>query len=229
MHDQDATQAIGSPLEGRSSEEWRAALGVASNAGGQGMVPVQGHALLEVERSRLGLKRQLRLAIRQWDSWKAYALELHARLLRHEPAPSRMVLNAPSDDPAGDRTVDQARGDEVRPGSVSKASASEEGRYTRCWCRACEKAERSASGGLTPFVGVRMIVCPVCGDKRCVHAHSHAAPCAKDDLYAHNAWVERILERVIPSGASDRAEPTDAVALGEWARPAGSGGGREKR
>lgn len=38
---------------------------------------------------------------------------------------------------------------------------------------------------------MRMIVCPVCGDKRCVHASNHDAPCAQTDIYAHNAWVER--------------------------------------
>ena len=36
-----------------------------------------------------------------------------------------------------------------------------------------------------------MVVCPECGDKRCVHAADHDAPCAKVDIYAHNAWVER--------------------------------------
>ena len=41
-----------------------------------------------------------------------------------------------------------------------------------------------------PSLAVRMMVCPVCGDKRCVHAKYHEAPCAKSDIFAHNAWVE---------------------------------------
>jgi hypothetical protein len=36
-----------------------------------------------------------------------------------------------------------------------------------------------------------MIVCSVCGDKRCIHALTHEAPCAKADIYGHNAWVDR--------------------------------------
>jgi hypothetical protein len=38
---------------------------------------------------------------------------------------------------------------------------------------------------------IEMVVCAVCGDKRCVHARDEAAPCAKADIYAHNAWIER--------------------------------------
>jgi hypothetical protein len=40
------------------------------------------------------LERRLRLAMRQWDHWKAYALELHDKLQRYEPGPSVMLLNA---------------------------------------------------------------------------------------------------------------------------------------
>ena len=52
----------------------------------------------------------------------------------------------------------------------------------RCWCAKCRPVTLD---------DMRMIVCPSCGDKRCVHASDHTAPCAKDDIYAHNAWVER--------------------------------------
>lgn len=52
----------------------------------------------------------------------------------------------------------------------------------RCWCAKCEPED---------VFQQRMIVCPSCGDKRCVHARDHEAPCAKDDIYAHNAWVEK--------------------------------------
>ena len=37
------------------------------------------------------LERRLTIAMRQWDSWKAYALELQARLVKYEGA-SPMVL-----------------------------------------------------------------------------------------------------------------------------------------
>ncbi|MFY9326479.1 MAG: hypothetical protein WAO76_00425 [Georgfuchsia sp.] len=42
---------------------------------------------------------------------------------------------------------------------------------------------------LTEVLGVKMTVCPVCGDKRCVHALNREAPCAKADIYTHNSWV----------------------------------------
>lgn len=49
----------------------------------------------------------------------------------------------------------------------------------------------------------RMIVCPVCGDKRCVHAKYHEAPCAKANIYEHNAWVER---NMTPNDGAKRHE-----------------------
>lgn len=39
------------------------------------------------------LERRLTTAMRQWDTWKAYALELQARLVKYEGG-SPMVLNA---------------------------------------------------------------------------------------------------------------------------------------
>lgn len=51
-----------------------------------------------------------------------------------------------------------------------------------CWCATCRP--------VTLF-DQRFVVCPECGDKRCVRAKDHTAPCAKVDLYAHNLWVER--------------------------------------
>ena len=82
---------------------------------------------------------------------------------------------------AGASPVDQL----VRPGSEA-----------RCWCLRCEPLR---------FDAMRMVVCPECGDKRCVHAGDHDAPCAKSDLYAHNAWVERHMrrQRLTPVGAGD--------------------------
>ena len=74
------------------------------------------------------------------------------------------------------------------------------GAEARCWCRACERKTAAAAIGRGDFFGLmpRFIVCPHCGDKRCLHAWSHDAPCAKADLYAHNAWVERIALRANP-------------------------------
>ena len=80
------------------------------------------------------------------------------------------------------------------------------GAEARCWCRACERKTAAAAIGRGDFFGLmpRFIVCPHCGDKRCLHAWSHDAPCAKADLYAHNAWVERIALRANPPPADLR-------------------------
>lgn len=69
----------------------------------------------------------------------------------------------------------------------------------RCWCLRCKPQD---------LLRTRMLVCPSCGDKRCVHARDHEAPCAKDDLFAHNAWVERnlVLPQVIAQQAQARAQ-----------------------
>lgn len=52
-------------------------------------------ATVKVNQDRnLTQERSLALAVRQWDRWKAYALELQARLVKYEGG-SPMVLNAP--------------------------------------------------------------------------------------------------------------------------------------
>jgi hypothetical protein len=61
-----------------------------------------------------------------------------------------------------------------------------------------------------------MVVCPECGDKRCLHAHNHLAPCATVDLYAHNAWVERMALRTEPATGDDMPQLAAVVALGAW-------------
>jgi hypothetical protein len=63
-----------------------------------------------------------------------------------------------------------------------------------CTCHACIKRNDLCENGL-PLNMTRMIVCSVCGDKRCVQAMDHEAPCALVDIYAHNAWVEREMVR----------------------------------
>lgn len=62
---------------------------------------------------------------------------------------------------------------------------------TQCTCLACIKRYDLRSEGGLPLSMTRMIVCPVCGDKRCLHAKNHEAPCAKYDIYAHNTWIEQ--------------------------------------
>jgi len=44
------------------------------------------------------LERRLALAMRQWEHWKGYALELHDKLQKHEPGGSVMLLNT-TDEP----------------------------------------------------------------------------------------------------------------------------------
>lgn len=64
----------------------------------------------------------------------------------------------------------------------------------QCQCRRClrERNEGAAVAGVfIPGEALQMIVCQVCGDKRCVHAYDHEAPCAKTNIYGHNSWVER--------------------------------------
>jgi hypothetical protein len=78
--------------------------------------------------------------------------------------------------------------DTLREGGLSEGfgAGAEVGVTAPCWCRACAPVA---------VMEPRFVVCPVCGDKRCLHAYNHEAPCAKADLFAHNAWVERIVLR----------------------------------
>ena len=75
----------------------------------------------------------------------------------------------------------------------------------RCWCCACRPIT---------FADMRMVLCPTCGDKRCIHAVSHDAPCAKTDINAHNAWVERILLRSQRAPKNSVPDEVGMVALG---------------
>lgn len=51
-------------------------------------------AAVAAERERCAdMERRLRLAMRQWDTWKAIALDLQARMVKYEGG-SPMVLNA---------------------------------------------------------------------------------------------------------------------------------------
>ncbi len=84
------------------------------------------------------------------------------------------------------------------------------GPEARCWCVTCRPIT---------FADMRFVVCPECGDKRCIRAVSHEAPCAKTDLYAHNAWVERILLRSQRAPANSAPDEPGMVALGAWQAP----------
>jgi hypothetical protein len=78
--------------------------------------------------------------------------------------------------PAGERNIHDQ--------NASEAGASP------CTCLACIQAHDLRVDGI-PLNLARMVVCPICGDKRCIHAKDHNAPCAKSDIYAHNLWVEK--------------------------------------
>lgn len=73
----------------------------------------------------------------------------------------------------------------------------EQATISQCQCKRClrDRNEGTTLGPLfLPAEATQMIVCPVCGDKRCIHVHDHEAPCAKADLYGHNLWVAHHLE-----------------------------------
>jgi hypothetical protein len=46
-----------------------------------------------------------------------------------------------------------------------------------CWCRRCEDARQALLGEHALMLDRRLIVCPVCGNKRCPCATSHELPC----------------------------------------------------
>jgi hypothetical protein len=79
-----------------------------------------------------------------------------------------------------------------QPGIVRLTDGLGAGAEAPCTCRRCVREADIRWNGF-PLDMTMMIVCSVCGDKRCVHAKDHRAPCAKADIYAHNTWVERNL------------------------------------
>lgn len=95
------------------------------------------------------------------------------------------------------------------------------GAEAKCWCRACERKTLTDTTGRASFFGSlpRFIVCPECGDKRCLRAWSHEAPCAKADLYAHNAWVERMVLRVMTGAERVDGDAERVIGLGAWSAP----------
>lgn len=47
-----------------------------------------------------------------------------------------------------------------------------------CWCYECNKDVLVQN---LPYHWTRMIVCPICGNKRCPHATYHALPCTNSN------------------------------------------------
>lgn len=86
---------------------------------------------------------------------------------------------------------------------------------SQCGCLRCI-AERGDKVNGMPRLIAEMVVCPSCGDKRCLHAYTHEAPCAKVDLYGHNAWVERVAMRTVPASAEDSPQVDAVISLGAW-------------
>ena len=84
------------------------------------------------------------------------------------------------------------------------------GAGAQCWCHTCRPIT---------FAAMIMIVCPECGDKRCIHAFSHAAPCAKSNLYEHNLWVERMALRVQAAPENSAPDEVAIISLGAALRP----------
>ena len=54
-----------------------------------------------------------------------------------------------------------------------------------CPCRACQDdqiSKQTVFAGLTfPYSMTHMVVCPQCGNKRCLHAHNHRYVCSKSN------------------------------------------------
>ena len=48
-----------------------------------------------------------------------------------------------------------------------------------CWCHACNKDV--LVDGWLPYNMSLMILCPVCGDKRCPHAYNHVIQCTNSN------------------------------------------------
>jgi hypothetical protein len=53
-----------------------------------------------------------------------------------------------------------------------------DGQTPQCTCHACIKAhDIRDAGGRFPLSATRMILCPICGNKRCPHATDHRCHC----------------------------------------------------
>ena len=56
-----------------------------------------------------------------------------------------------------------------------------------CWCRNCNQHRKVkidlGDGNFFnfPYLGTRMVVCPICGNKRCPHATDHELECTNSN------------------------------------------------
>ena len=113
---------------------------------------------------------------------------------------------------------DDTNATDAMPVGIASTDQLGAGFEPRCRCRACIRERGDSINGM-PRLMCEFIVCPYCGDKRCLHAHNHAAPCAKVDLYAHNAWVERMALRAEPASGKNMPQLDAVIALGAWHAP----------
>lgn len=49
----------------------------------------------------------------------------------------------------------------------------------RCYCYDCNKDRKTESG--VPYVMTLMILCPICGNKRCPHSTNHEYECTNSN------------------------------------------------
>ena len=104
---------------------------------------------------------------------------------------------------------------------LSEASQDALEAASKCGCRHCITDRGDLVHGL-PRLLTEMVVCHHCGDKRCLHAYNHRAPCAKVDLHGHNTWVERMALYSQPASTEDMPQMDAVIALGAWAAPSQS-------
>lgn len=139
-------------------------------------------ALDAVLSSEVGRQVFLTLASGQGKDTDDGRAWMRARLMLAEHAGCEPAAGVSPSHEAGDGDAAHEAGDagDAPPDVSSRAKPS-----GVCDCLKCRPVSFADPGS------IRMAVCPTCGDKRCVHAKDHEAPCAKDDIYAHNLWVER--------------------------------------
>lgn len=111
---------------------------------------------------------------------------------------------------------DDTKGTVAMPVGIASTDQLGAGLESLCGCRRCVDERQRGKGLVLQWY---MVVCPYCGDKRCLHAHNHEAPCAKADLYAHNAWVERMALRSDPASGDDMPQLDAVIALGAFKAP----------
>ena len=90
-----------------------------------------------------------------------------------------------------------------------------------CWCHKCNEG-RLVNG--VPFAMTQMIVCPICGNKRCPHASDHALACtASNDPIAAPAAAQAEpcigSDPVCPCQDGDACHYRDTATTKAWPIP----------